>query len=162
VFDRASWERGLTYYPPGETSFSTTKIDFGTPKSDRFKRFGWGGNESPKGGYSFNWALGRYASISISLSKDKPVILTANIKSYPFSKPQRVTIKVDGKEIGSWELSAPWRLSKHSVVVEPNEDRPNVSVLEFLFSQHRIAEDGKRPVAVRFESITLGGAKGLK
>jgi len=155
VFDRASWEMGLTYYPPGETSFSTTKIDFGTTESNRFKRFDWGGNESQKGGYSFNWALGRSASISVSLPKDKPVILTANILSYPFDKPQHVTVKVDGKEIGSWVLRSPWRLSKHSIVIETKEDRPDVSVLEFSFSQHRIEKAGKRPLAVRFESITL-------
>ena len=155
VFDRASWRLGLTYLSPAN-SYQTQKIDFGTNEATRFKRFGWGGNEGgSKKGYTFNWALGSSASIFLSLPKNEPVLLTANIKSYPFSKPQHIAIKVDGKEIGSWELSAPWRLSKHSLVIEPKEHRPNVSAIEFIFSRHRIAKGEGGPVAVQFESITL-------
>lgn len=165
VFDEASWRPGSTYYPPGKNSFSTsapTKIDFGTIESDRFKRFGWGGNESSKGGHSFNWALGNSASILVSLPKDKPVLLTANIGTYPFDEPQHVSIKVDGKEIGDWEVKVPWRLSKHSVVIEPSQERPDVSTIEFTFSHHRIPKGEERPVAVMFESITLSEGNGLK
>ena len=165
VFDEASWRPGSTSYPPGKGVFgtcTTTKIDFGTTESDRFKRFGWGGNESSKGRHSFNWALGYSASILVSLPKDKPVVLIANIGTYPFDEPQHVTIKVDGKERGNWELRVPWHLSKHSIVIPPNKDRPDVSVIEFGFSRHRIPEGDKRPVAVMFESITLSEGIGLK
>jgi len=155
VFNVSSWRPGLTFYPPGKL-IKTKEIDFGTDKSSDFKRYGWGGNEWSSGGkYAFNWALGRAASISVSLPKYKPVFLTANIQSYPFNKPQHVTIKVDGQEIGSWELRPPWRRSKHSIVIEPKEDRPDVSTVEFVFSQHMTPEEGTRPVSVLFESIML-------
>jgi len=158
VFDRASWHLGSKYYSPKGLSNQAGKIDFGTSKSSRFKRFGWAGNERmSKKGFTFNWALGSAASILISLPKNKAVILTANIKSCRFSKPQHITVKADGKEIGSWELRAPWRLGKHSVIIPPDQHRPDVSIVEFMFSQHRIPKGGRdpRPLAVLFESITL-------
>lgn len=156
VFDRASWRSGLTYHSPAKSLYKTEKIDFGTNEATSFKRFGWGGNEEgSKKGYTFNWALGSSASIFLSLPKNKAVLLTANVKSLPFSKSQHITIKMDGKEIGSWELSAPWNLVKHSIVIEPDEHRPDVSVAEFFFSQHRSPEGDLRPLAVQFESLTL-------
>ena len=163
VFDKASWRKGVTYFPPDINAYEIQKIDFGTAEATKFRRSGWGGDErSANGDYTFNWSLGRSASISISLPNDKPVMLTANILSYPFDKPQHVTIKVDGKEIGSWELRSPWCISKHSIVIGPKEDRPDVSIIEFVFAHHRIPKGKERPVAVRFESITLSGAKSLK
>ena len=143
-------------------SYQTGKIDFGTNESFRFKRFGWAGNERmSKKGFTFNWALGSAASIRISLPKNEAVILTANIKSCRFSKPQHITVKANGKEIGSWELRPPWRLDKHSVIIPPDQQRPDVSIVEFMFSQHRIPKGGgnPRPLAVLFESITLSETK---
>ena len=69
---------------------------------------------------------------------------------------------MDGNEIGSWELTAPWQLTNQSIIIGPDKDRPNVSIIEFIFSRHRIPKGKGRPVAVRFESITLGEAKSLK
>lgn len=158
VFDRASWHLGSTYYSPNGLSYQTGKIDFGTNESTRFKRFGWADNERmSKKGYTFNWALGSAASILISLPKNEAVILTANIKSSRFSKPQHITVKADGKEIGNWKLRPPWRLDKHSIIIPPDQHRPDVSIVEFVFSQHRIPKGGRdpRPLAVLFESITL-------
>ena len=163
VFDRASWRSGLTYHSPAESLYKTEKIDFGTNEATRFKRFGWGGNEGgSKKGYTFNWALGSSASIFLSLPKNETVLLTANVKTLKFVKPQRVTIKVDGKEIGIWEIGSAWKWEKHSIVVEPDEHRPDVSVVDFVFSEYYEPDERvKRPLAVLFESITLNKA-GLK
>jgi len=165
VFEKASWKAGKTYYPHGKNFFNPDnimRIDFGTTDSDRFKKFGWGGNENSQGGYSFNWGLGHSSSILVPLPKDNQATLTANILTYPFNKPQHVAVKVDGKEIGNWVLDVPWRFSKHSVVIEPKKERPNVSTIEFVFSYHRIPKGGQRPVAVMFESVTLDATKGGK
>ena len=156
VFDRPSWHHGLAYHQPKLRK--TEKIDFGSIDSSDFKDVGWGGNErSAAGNYKFNWALGSQASIFLSLVKNKPTVLTANIRSYPVRKFQDITIKVDGNEIGSWKLFAPWRLDKHSIIIPPDQQRPDVSIVEFMFSQHRIPKGGRdpRPLAVLFESITL-------
>jgi hypothetical protein len=76
-----------------------------------------------------------------------------------------VTLIVDGKEMGTFELSPlswnwekPWAWEKISFVVTPDEHRKSVSILEFIFSQFRRPEDEndhRRPLAVLFESITL-------
>jgi len=154
VFSRESWRLGLTYFSPGSLQ-CTQKIDFGTNEASRFLRSGWGGNEKRANGkYTFNWALNGLASIFISLPNNK-ALLTANIASLPFNKPQRVSIKVDGKEMGTWHLSAPWRLEKHSIIIPPDKHRGEVSIIDFAFSQHRIPEGDRRKLAVFFESITV-------
>ena len=157
VFDRASWRLGLTYHSP-ELSYQTQKIDFGTKEAFRFLRFGWSAKEMcPKDGLTFNWALGNSASIFLSLPKNEAVRLTANVKTLKFNKPQHVTVKVDNKEIGTWKLSHNWVWQKYSIVIEPDENRPDVSIMEFTFSQHRKPQEegDSRPLAVLFESVTL-------
>jgi len=125
-------------------------------------RSGWGGNEKRANGrYTFNWALNDLASIFLSLPKNEAALLTANIASLPFNKPQRVSIKVGGKELGTWHLSVPWRLEKHSIIIPPDRHRGDVNIIDFTFSQHRIPEGGRghRNLAVLFESITLSETK---
>ena len=161
VFNRTSWHHGLVYHQPN-TFHPTEKIDFGSIDSSRFKHVGWGGNErSAAGNYKFNWALGSQAAIFLSLSKNRPTVLTANIRSYPVKKYQYITITVDGNAVGNWKLFTPWSLGKHSIIIPPDAIKGEVSTVDFTFSQHRIPKkDGDpRPLAVLFESITLNETK---
>ena len=163
VFDKASWRKNVTYFSPDISDYKIKKIDFGTAEADRFRRSGWGGNERSAGGdFSFNWALGNTASVYLSLPKDKTVFLSANIASYDSGESQEISIKVDGKDIGSWKIAIPWRLNRQTIAVPPNKDRPDVSTIEFVFSHHRMPKGEERPVAVMFESITLDKEKGPK
>jgi len=157
VFNRTSWHRSLVYHR-SNSFHQIEKIDFGSIDLSRFKPVGWAGNErSVEGNYTFNWALGNQAFISLSLSKKGPTVLTANIRSDPVKKYQHITITVDGNEVGSWKLFAPWSLGKHSIIIPPDKNRADVSIIGFTFSQHRILKKGNdpRPLAVLFESITL-------
>ena len=82
--------------------------------------------------------------------------LTAIVKPMIFKEAQHIDISVDGKIIGSWMLSNSWEWQEHSVVIGPDPHRPNVSVVEFIFSQH-LQVDGprQRGEAVLFDLITL-------
>ncbi len=107
-----------------------------------------------KEGLTYSWAIGSSVSIFLSLPKNEAVLLAANVKTLRFSKPQIVTVKVDGRKIGSWEVSSNWTwentaLSYYSTYI--------VRMLVFNFSQHRVPnkESDPRPLAVLFESITL-------
>lgn len=154
VLDEASWQIGPTYFSQEKSVFQTQNINFGTDKALPFLRFGWDKNNTNKDGLTYTWALGDSASILLSLPEDEAIRLTGNIKN--FLKSQTITIAVDGKEIGFWELSSRWERQSHSIVIRPEKDRPDISVVEFMFSEHRNPE-GKdlRPLAVLFESITL-------
>jgi len=153
--DLNAWQMISIIHSP-EASHQTREIDFGTEASNSFKRFGWSANlTNPKKGITYNWALGDYASLFLSLPKAKTVELTAAIKSNPFKEPQRITIMLDGREIGRWELSPPWVMEKRSVMIGPDKGRPDVSQLEFRFSQHKASNRGKPPFAVQFDSISL-------
>ncbi|GAI45548.1 unnamed protein product [marine sediment metagenome] len=152
VFDKASWRTGLTYHSP-KGSYHTEKIDFATKEAHPFLLRGWSRNKKSKKGYTYNWALGSSSSVFITLPKNEPVTLTANIQSARFNEPQVITIKVEGAVIGHWELSTPWNLAEHNIVIGPNKHRADVSVVEFIFSQHLSPE--KHRLAVIFESITL-------
>jgi hypothetical protein len=161
AFDAVSWQ--IAKIIPGkEISYETSTIDIGNDKYDRFLRTGWGGCErNPEKGVTYAWALGNSASVFLSLPKKKTVKLTANVKTPKFEKPQIVAVKVDGKVMGSWKLLSKWAWEKHSVVVVPDGERPDVSIVEFLFSQCRKPDERvKRPLAVLFESITLDEFKG--
>ena len=158
VFDRASWELGAVHYG-GHHNFRAEKLDFGTSKGSDYLLAGWGYNEkSTEEGCNFNWALGKSAVVTFSFPKER-VILEANIKPYIFKKPQSITIKVDGRVIGTWDLFNRWEWQKRSIVIPADEHRPKVSVLEFIFSQC-LKREGKRPLAVLFESITLSISEG--
>ena len=106
-------------------------------------------------GLTYMWALGKSASVFLSLPKNKAVRMTANVNSVIFPKPQVVTIKVDGQIIGSWTLSNRWQWQEPNIIIEPSEKRPDVSIIEFLFSQQLMQKNDQRPLAVLFESITL-------
>jgi len=153
AFDKSSWQfsRHLAPVP----AYQTMTVDFGTDEALGFLRSGWDSSrESSKDGLTFQWGVGDSASIFLSFPKDEYTWLTANVKT--FLKSQKIAVKVDGKEIASWEISPSWRWEKHSVTIGPDKDRPDVSVIEFMFSQYRNPEDkGLRPLAVLFESITL-------
>jgi hypothetical protein len=153
AFDAASWRTGQVRHEPG-VSYRTDKIDFGSPEALRFQRIGWGKQETIDG-RTFNWARGGSASLFLSLPKDKAIVLTANVRSFPFPKPLHITVSVDGKAVGNWELSEPWRWEKRTVVLRPDGQRPDVSVIEFGFSNHPKTEGNKRPLSVSFDSISL-------
>lgn len=153
ALDKASWSF-IKHISPAQT-YQITKIDFGTNWARRFLRAGWSSNNgSSKEGLTFQWALGRSASVFISLHKNERVRLTSNVKT--FLKDQQITVKIDGKEVGTWRLSSNWDWEKHSIFIDAGENRPDVSVVEFTFSEVKKPE-GKdpRPLAVLFESITL-------
>ena len=171
ALDKGSW-RFISSHPSPEHSgqVKVRGIDFGTEKADRFLGSGWGCNEkNQKEGTTFNWALGRSASVFLSLPKNKSVLLTAKVKTLKFNQPQTITIKVDGIEIGSrtlspssWDWSDPWYWEKHSILIEPDEHRADVSVIEFNFSQCRKSVGNSRDLAVLFESITINELKARK
>jgi hypothetical protein len=159
VFNRASWRLAKQSPLAGNISFKAQKIDFGTDYATNFLRQGWSGNEkSDKEGITYTWAMGNSASIYLSLPKEKTVKLTANINSLIFPEPQIVTVKVDNKEIGRWKMLNSWKWQQYSAIINSDNNRPAVSVVEFVFSQHRIQEKDSRPLAVLFESITLTDA----
>ena len=157
VFEIDSWQLGATTY---DREIMVEKIDFGSEGIWSFLADGWSTREKSEDGTTYNWALGKSATLVLSLSKKNKVRLTANVKPYVSAKPQRVTIKVDGKMIGIWVLANHWEWQEHSVVIEPDMDRPDLSIIEFGFSHFRESEmQEKRPLAVLFESITLDEIK---
>ncbi len=156
VRDRESWQFVSLHLPPGILN-STRKIVFGTDESSRFLRFGWSGREMDpdKDGLTFSWAVGKSASIFLALPKTQ-IRLTANVKTLLEKGRQSVTVKVDGREVGTWKNSKQWEWERKSVIIESDENRPTVSDVEFVFSTHRKPDERDyRQLAVLFESITL-------
>jgi ADP-heptose:LPS heptosyltransferase len=134
--------------------FTTQKIDFGTDDASFFLRSGWGHNETlADERYTVNWALGKFASLFLALPKEKPVQMTVNIKAFTFPSAQVITIKIDGKEIGKWTLSNKWQWEQHSITITPDNERKDVSIIEFAFSQNITIDN--RDLAVLFESLTI-------
>ncbi|MBT8369029.1 MAG: LTA synthase family protein [Deltaproteobacteria bacterium] len=152
AFKRSSW-RLVDIHFPDNMWLQTQKIDFGTEDGSEFLLAGWGYNERSTEGFTYNWALGKSATITVALPEEK-VILKANVKPYVSNTPQNITVKVDEKLIGRWDLSNNQNWQEHRLVIGPNHHRPKVSILEFSFSHH-LNKEGTRPLAVLFESLTI-------
>ncbi len=163
VFDRWSWSRGATYFPPEglNPAAQITEIDIGSESASRYLDVGWSFNEgSADEGVTYRWALGRNASILLELPTDRELRLTARMKATLFDH-QSVTVTVDGHNVVQWEIPTNWQWVERSVIIKTNTDRPKVSRIEFTFSNHRDPkardENGKRlrPLALLFDSVTL-------
>jgi hypothetical protein len=153
--DRNSWRFVQSLRPP-RVSFATGMILFGTAQSNRFKRSGWGANhQASEGSPDYNWAVGNSSFLAVSLPKKRAVTMSARLKSYPFRGPQIISVKVDGKEIGTWQLEAPWDVAERKLVIPPDDNRPETSVIEFSFSQHRTSGDGTGSKAVQFLTLAF-------
>jgi ADP-heptose:LPS heptosyltransferase len=134
--------------------FTTQKIDFGTDDSSFFLHSGWGQNETlADEGCTVNWAMGKSASLFLALPKEKPVQMTVNVKAFSFPTPQIITIRIDGKEIGKWTLTNKWQWEQHSMQINPDNERKDVSIIGFVFSQNMTIDN--RALAVLFESLSL-------
>jgi hypothetical protein len=159
VLDLNSWEFVDTIWSPKVNINSyTDEILFGTDESEKFLHNGWGDNEIyPKDNFPFNWALGDSASIFAKLPTDK-VRMVAEIKPLPFNPPQEIDITIDGEKVGTWKPSNDWKIEQHSILIPKNNHRPDMSNIEFKFSQHRSPEPQKadqRPLTVIFKKITF-------
>jgi hypothetical protein len=153
--DQASWRHLRTYHSP-ESSYRADRIVFGTVDSALYRQFGWGPNLTDVNNeYTYNWALGHSASVFLSLPKNATLSLTARMKSQAFDGPQVITVKVDGKEAGKWELSPPWNMESRNLILAPDPGRPEVSVIEFSFSRCLSGKEDASSLAVQFESLTL-------
>jgi hypothetical protein len=153
--DQASWRHLRTYHSP-ESSYRANRIAFGTVESGLYRQFGWGPNLTDvNNAYTYNWALGHSASVFLSIPKNVASRLIARMKSQPFDGPQVITVKVDGKEVGQWELSPPWNMESRSLILPPDPDRPEVSVIEFSFSRCLTGKEDASSLAVLFESLAV-------
>jgi hypothetical protein len=159
--DATSWELVGSLFPPGESLAveKSREIDFGTPAADRFKLAGWGRDKIGKSDETFTVALGGSASIQVPIPRDTAMVLTATVSTPRFDSPQRIKVVVDGAEVGSWECGAPWVYSTHQVILLPDPGRPERSRIDFVFTHH-LSEEGKRPIAARFDSVVLSRATG--
>src|ERR1041385_5331747 len=151
-----SWQFVSKHLPPG-ASYVTQKLVFGTNESIRFLRTGWSyrevapDNDSP----TVMWAVGNSASIFLTLPKSQ-TYLSANVRSPFFDEPQSIKVKVDGKEAGSWVSGNTAQWEHHSVFIDADANRPDVSIVEFVFSvYHKPDQQEMRRLAALFESITL-------
>lgn len=154
--DPASWRWATSTWPRG-VSYKRHMITFGTEDVQNFLDDGWSENDSDEIG--FNWALGESASMNVSISASRPVLLRAYIQSHPFPKPQTMSILVNDKTVGMWELGCDeWQ--QYSTFIEPDEQRPDPCVLKFVFSQHAESAPTKEaPGSARFAWLSLDEGK---
>lgn len=153
ALDRKSW-RLDEIEPLKSASYSANEIRFGSNESARFLRNGWGPSESSSTDGTFNWAIGRAASLFLSLPTDKALLLSANVKSLQQKTPQIVTVKVDGETVGRWTVPGTGAWENRDVLIMPRKHRPEISVVEFEFSRLGSPDKSeKRPLALLFRSI---------
>jgi hypothetical protein len=162
AFDSLSWQEvGEVHSPLAD--YSAELLKFGTKDSARFLRAGWSTKEvDPTKTSTYIWALGEKASLLLEIPKNKSFVLQARVKTIKFAKPQSITLRIDGKEIKTWQLSElaasweqPWPWEVVSATIKPDESRPKVSKIDFLFSQSAVLPNDPRPLSALFESLSL-------
>jgi hypothetical protein len=155
IFDRNSWSLKNTLVSK-DISFKTNQVDIGTRGAKKFLIAGWGSAErEAKENIDFTWALGKKATVYLTLPKGNTTV-TATVKSLFPPEFQTVFVKVDGRSVGSWTNASRGKWETHSLTINPDEERPAVSVIEFLFSHnYEPTERDRRPLALMFDSITI-------
>ena len=132
-----------------------SNINFGTDETVGLLQKGWGLNEASADGTKYNWALGRSATIALPLPRDRQLQIAANLKSL-LDKPQKVIVKIDGKNSGTWTVSSNGQWEKHSISVAPDSRRRNESVIEFVFSDFiKPSKNDARALALLFNKIEI-------
>jgi hypothetical protein len=161
----ASWHRVSAADAIGRRR--RVQIDVGMREAGGFLESGWSWKpmEPDEEGRTYGWGVGGAAVVAVALPDDGPVRLTATMKTLGFERPQRVDVAVDGRVVGSWELSRacsswrrPWQWDTQTLLI-PADKRPPRSTIEFRFAQHRSKNTDPRPLAVLFDSIALAPAE---
>ena len=155
AFDVRSWTRESPAYSP-EVFDTRFTVDFGTRDAARYRVSGWGRDEESKSGESFNWAVGKTAKLILPIPSGGTSLLSATISTADFHGPQQIDILLNGRFVGTWTLTTPWKFSRRHVVIDAADRRPDMSTVEFKFSSHWPEDGGRRPVAVAFASISVG------
>jgi Sulfatase len=146
----------LMFRSLGFTGADMTELKFGTQEGLSFLRQGWSANEiSPSEAMTFNWAIGKSASLELPLLRNRPIELNARVKFMQEKKPQLVTIKADGKEVGRWTVANYGSWENHSVSIPANPAHSRSTNVEFLFSQNVKPKNDNRPLALQFNSIQI-------
>jgi len=156
VYDGASWQL-TSAYPSPQISFKTSSVNMGTDEGTRFLRTGWSFNESSSSeNKKFNWALGKSSSVFLSIPKNAVVKLTANVKYAHLKNAQNVTVRIDGKIAGYWKLAPRPNWQEQHIIIMPDKNRPDFSVVEFLFSETSLpVKIDSRQLSLLFSSISV-------
>jgi hypothetical protein len=133
--DASAWSVTDTIFAPG-AEFKAGTVFFGTQSARTFFRFGWSTiafDEGTKKKYVLN--TGSSASLYYSLPKEGSVRVKLGTGTKAGSPPIKLTLVVNGTKKDEVVLDVSGLIKEAVFTVGPGRDRPDVSVLEFLFSK---------------------------
>ncbi len=157
ILDEAAWHFDRALFSP-ELDLATARIDLGNREENHHLGIGWGSNEVEPDGTTFAWAMGRAATVFVSLPGPRPWRLTARCATLLENAPQTVEVWVDSRFAGQFQFAHhDNQLREYLVTLPPDPARPRISTLEFRFAQHlSLAEpENQRPLAVRCDDLAL-------
>ncbi|TNE90058.1 MAG: hypothetical protein EP330_09525 [Deltaproteobacteria bacterium] len=127
------------------------EVDIGAPRARAALGDGWSGDELA-GETSFVWALGNRATLSVDLPFSGAGQLAMRVKGWPdpSGAAQRVTVRVNGKEVGVIDVPAHW--SEHALEVPAGVLEKGVNQVELLHATAR--EPGElRPISAAWDML---------
>jgi hypothetical protein len=104
-------------------------IDLGTEQSHEYLRSGWSASDELDAGRTVRWAIGRTASLQVSLSPragDRELVLVA--RPMRSEHPQRVVVDVNGAYVGRVTMSPGWE--RYRLLVPKGLLRPGPNRIE--------------------------------
>lgn len=106
-------------------------------------------------GQSAIWSLGKASTILMALPEES-LIMTTELRSFPFKDPQHIKVFFNDKEIGSWDNIDSESFHEYSIVI-PSGKKPDISQIRFEYKYvYEIdPEDpqGKKPVAIALSNL---------
>ena len=148
--------RPLADFDPFARRYATTRtLDFGAPATRARLWSGWGADEV-SADESHVWGIGERSTLTLDVVEPRRLRLVLRGWAFPFSdsRPQEVTVSVNGAEIGRRVVSP--RPSQIELDVDADQWRAGENLLELAYARHAPGE-GDAARAVAWDRLRLSG-----
>jgi hypothetical protein len=146
----SSWKREISSELPSAIS----TVNFSDDDNPEIFGLGWGHVETNESGISKRWSIAKEAQLYLPLPVDEKLTLEFEVLMAPGLDDQKMTVKVDGVEVGSRDLGH--RVQFVTVEVPAGLVTRPVSDVTLEFSNLQIASDPDvRKVSVSFYNLAI-------
>ena len=161
VLDIVSWKYAGLKHSTNDASRPPEEIEFKPGGKTKYLRKNWHfKNKMHKGINKWGrWALGDSATLLLTLPKERDAELKVRLYAPKFNPSQSVTVRVDGKAIGTWDT--PYigeKYADYKMHVPMDSNRKTASLIEFEFAKHSndySAHTNDKDYALFFGSVSV-------
>ena len=162
LFDFASWEYAGLKHATNDTTRPPERVEFKPGGKMNYLFMNWYKKyEKHKGiGEWGRWAMGGSATMMLTLPTESDAEMKVRLYAPEYNQAQRVTVRIDGKAIGSWDT--PYvgeKYADYALLIKKDPDRKPESLIEFEFAKKWVGYSKgskKKNRTIFFGSVSVG------